>query len=232
MVSNEKVDGSQRFVKFLKWDEAVRKIEETIRRLDCRWLKGYLKIDALYLPLLGLRRALEGQLELIKELNDEYFSCDVPWDIKTGLPSHPTLAADVKKYAELIKGQEKANLKAILNSFSAWALLLKSTVECSCGREWKLEKANDEIWLNHILAVQEEGLSIKQLIGVKSDNRRHLKHHFEDQEPSKADGDRIIIWKCENLVNFKEKELVKKSSILLCDKTFDSLLFRKVLAEA
>src|SRR3989344_6670987 len=100
---------------FLTPRTAISRLDEIIDGL------GVNKIESS--TLLGIWvyiLALKAQRKVIGYLNDDNFYCQVLWDTATRFPSHPSLAADVLKYAEVFEAD--GELQAILNSFSGWSL--------------------------------------------------------------------------------------------------------------
>lgn len=220
---------SQPLVKFLKWDESVREIRKILGKLDDYWRPGgHEKMENKYLPLVALRIALFAQLRAIEHLNDQYFNCAVPWDSRIGLPSYPTLAADAKKFGDLSDLSKDDKLRVILDSFSSWAFLLRGSMKCSCGN-WGLEAVDYEIWLNHVLGIEDNGLSIEQLVGVRSNNRRHLKHHYQIKRQSKQDPNLHIIWESKDWVKVSDEGIEVKTLKLGKDPAFDVDVFRNLI---
>lgn len=159
--------------------------------------------SAFFLPARAFLLALKAQAKILGYLNDEHFNCQVPWDRRVGLPSHPSLVADVLKYVQIFKPDERT--KAVLESFSAWTSFAKETITCCCGRGWNSRKAALDFMLNHIFEVKDSKLVIKQLVGVKSDDDSHLAHHYSNfQQPSRQYGDLSIIFVYENAVHLTD----------------------------
>lgn len=128
-----------------------------------------------------------------KLIGKENITCDIPWDETLGLPSYPTLAADAKSYGRICR-PEDMRIKALCESFSGWSLYATQKELCACNSRLKVNELTIEIMINHILKVSDRWLSIKQLIGLHSENLKRLeKHYYEDKTPSRFVDSLLII---------------------------------------
>jgi len=124
---------------------------------------------------------LKAQVKVLEYLNDRHLNCPVPWDKRTGLPSHPSMVADAQKYVKFFQCSE--DLKSVLNSFFGWSLFAEEKLICCCGGSLlKPRNVSFDVMLNHALRVEQiDGdyfLVVKQLVGVRCSNRGHLKNHY------------------------------------------------------
>ncbi len=140
--------------------------------------------------------ALKAQKKILAYLNDDDFFCQVLWDSRIGLPSSPSLAADVAKCAEVF--DLSPELKSLLNSLSGWVLFKKEQMPCCCGGKERM--VDIDIMMNTILKVENSSLTVKFLVGVKSDDQDHLEKHYKTKRQSKVDSGLIIIFTCENQI--------------------------------
>ena len=139
--------------------------------------------------------ALRAQQKILGYLNSDSFYCQVLWDDRTGLPSHPSLAADVAKCGEVFG--LPAELRALLNSLSEWTVLRSEKLEgCCCSG-----KPRDillDIMVNTVLRVDADWLTIKLFLGVRTNDEKHLEKHYGFKRQSRASGDINIIFIGEN----------------------------------
>lgn len=156
--------------------------------------------------------ALKAQIKVLNYLNEDNFFCQAPWDLKTDLPSHPSLAADVVKYGELFDAPFR--LRAFLCSFSGWTLFNQEILKgCRC-RVAKGENVSLDVMANAILSVKDASLTVKLLVGIKSDNLDHLIKHYGRNEKnenatkqSRVDDQLYIIYICENRIIVNGEEI-------------------------
>ncbi|OGM99539.1 MAG: hypothetical protein A3B91_01985 [Candidatus Yanofskybacteria bacterium RIFCSPHIGHO2_02_FULL_41_29] len=149
--------------------------------------------------------ALRAQSKILNYLNDENFFCRVLWDQRTNLPSHPSLAADVGKYGETF--DPSPELKSVLSSLSGWALFRQEKLLCCCGRKEKIRTVDLDLLLNTVIKVEERGLSVKLLVGVKANDVDHLEVHYNIKRQSQVDSGLQIIFTCENLIRLDGEEV-------------------------
>lgn len=141
--------------------------------------------------LLILLSAFIAQYYTIKKLNDEVINCCVPWDQRTGLPTHSTIIADAQKFCELFR--PPPFLELILCSLFQWTLFTRQEFKCCCGRGWKMRTITIEIMINFFIGVTEKDLVIKQIVGIKSDDRKHLQEHYDRKRGSRTFNDLVIV---------------------------------------
>lgn len=158
-------------------------------------LKNILKIELPGSDVITL--VLKAQAKVLEHLNDENFNCPVPWDKRTSLPSHPSMVTDAQKYAEFFKCS--AGLKSVLDSLLGWSLFAKEELLCCCGGSLlKPRDVSFDVVLNHALRIDRVGnnsfLVIKQFVGVRCNNRRHLKNHYNFGRMSQVIDDLSIIF--------------------------------------
>ncbi len=153
---------------------------------------------------------LRAQLKVLKYLNDENFNCLVPWDKRTGLPSHPSMAADAQKYMNFYQCSD--DLKSVLNSFLCWSLFAREELICCCGGSLlKPRKVSLDIMLNHVLRVEvidgDYCLVVKQLVGAGCSNKGHLKNHYNFGKMSQLIDNLSIIFIAEICLNLKSSKI-------------------------
>lgn len=172
-------------IDFLSYLESVKKIESILTASK----------DLNFITLL-----LKAQLKVLGYLNDKNFNCHVPWDKRTGLPSHPSMIADAQKYSKFFQCSE--SLKSILNSFLGWSLFAKEVLLCCCGGSLlKPRRVSFDVMLNHTLRVDQIGIDyflvVKQLVGVRCGDRGHLKNHYNFGKMSRVIDDLSMIFVAE-----------------------------------
>lgn len=180
-------------ISILNPPEAITRIDRLIETVDKRCSKVGQPNRFVTLSLFLM--ALIAQKKVIRHLNDENFFCQVPWDNKINMPSHPSLAADVVKYGDLFGASQ--HLKAFLDSFFEWTLLQRQDMECCCGGSMKLRPVSLEIMINTILKVENNELLIKFLLGIKSNDSSHLANHYSFSQQSEVIDDLHIILICQ-----------------------------------
>lgn len=188
----ENVSRPEPAVEFLDYQKTIERIEEIITGLR---LNAISKIDLnVYqdLSLLALKTLLKAQIKVLGYINDSSLNCAVPWDKRTGFPSHPTMVADAQRYVDFFKPPEE--VKAFLDSFLGWSQVAREEMRCCCGQGKKARTVILFIQLNHIVSVvNDEYLCLKQFVGVGSLDSAHLKHHYDFGKPSQVADDLHII---------------------------------------
>lgn len=198
-------EANEGLVSFLLPKEAIIRLDEIIGQFKAK-IAGNSSVNLLASHIFCL--ALEAQKKILDHLNDDNFYCQVPWDLRTGLPSHPSLAADAVKYSELF--EVSSQLKALLNSFSGWSLFTKETKKCHCMVKGKTIEVGINIFVNTLLKADSDGLKIKLLFGVKSDVDGYIEQHWhlkKSEYESKVADDLYIIFSCENVISFAGENL-------------------------
>lgn len=178
-------------IEFLDYNESFKKIESILAASK----------DSGMIILL-----LKAQLKILKYLNDQHINCPVPWDKRTGLPSHPSMVADAQRYSKYFQCSE--DLKPVLDSFLGWSLFAKEELLCCCGGSLlKPRKVSFDVMLNHALRVGQIGddyfLIVKQLVGVRCGNRGHLKNHYNFGKMSQVMDDLSMIFIAETGLGLK-----------------------------
>lgn len=146
--------------------------------------------------------AIAAQERLISSLNDELVSSSIPWDVESDLPLISSTIGDVVSYAEKLKDPKDHLLRALLLSFSGWALLTTEKTECTCGKG-KLEEISVDVLVQtsvQIMRVPNEPpldwpyIDVNFLVGVQSDDQGHLKNHYSFKRQSIRHEGLIIIF--------------------------------------
>lgn len=216
MVLNMKIDAGKlpqiiwpHTIKIIDYKEGLQRLRELIDLIHATIAIGDLTLISKnfgFLKVLGI--ALEAQFKLIGHLNDKLISCPIAWDETTGFPSHPTLAADLQKYAEVFKPKDII-LMTVLRSFVRWELLVQETSVRYCGSISKLKTVRMDIKLNHVLKIEDGKLDFKQLVGVGSAdlNHKELWDYFDFRRPSRVIDGLMIIFSREWLLRVKNGKL-------------------------
>lgn len=208
---------------FLTPKESISKIDQITDKLKLV-IQGTAGQN--YLPLRVYLLGLLAQRKIIEYLNDDNLWCQVVWDSATGLPSHPSFAADLVKYTETFKTGDI--LEAILNSFSGWTLLQREESLCCCGGGERM--VSREMMVNTVLKAGEDGLVIKLLVGVRSGDLKHLEHHFKIGKPSRVDGNLYIVFTSENQIRYNENSgLILEKINLDSDELFSVSAFEEII---
>lgn len=187
-------------IEFLDYQQSIAKLKDILR-------VGF--DTALTIPLL----ILKAQLKVLEYLNDRHVNCPIPWDKRTGFPSHPSMVADAQKYLKFF--QCSADLKSLLDSFLGWSLFAREELLCCCGGSLlKPRNISFDVMLNHVLRIDYvDGnffLVIKQLVGVRCSNRGHLKNHYNFGKMSQAIDDLSMIFISESGFNLKSGRINHK----------------------
>ncbi len=179
-------------IEFLNYWESIKQI------------RGIIK-DSNILTLL-----LKAQAKVLDHLNDIYLNCPIPWDKRTSLPSHPSMIADAQKYTNFF--QCSTGLKSVLDSFFGWSLFAEEELLCCCGGSLlKPRLISLDVMLNHALRVDridaDYFLIIKQLVGVRCGDNRHLKNHYNFGKMSQMMDDLSMIFIAEVGFNLKSDQV-------------------------
>ncbi len=190
-------------VKILGYNESVERLGGIVRKFEIPMeavkKEHYFSPSYLYLPFAAFYLALQAQVKAMEYLNDKNFNYGLAWDEDIGLPSLPSLVADVGSYVRHFNPQ--GELRKLLESFCGWTLFVKEEMLCCCGRRsFKGRKVVLEIMLNHILEVEDSSIIVKQLLGVKTDDLKHLEHHYNFKKQSQRIDNLYMIWICRNWI--------------------------------
>lgn len=180
-------------LKILDYKESIERLNGIISGFKIPIMSHF------YLPTSAFHTALQAQVKILGYLNDDYLNYSLGWDENTSLPSLPSLVADVSSYIKYFNPQ--GDLKTLLESFCGWTLFAKEEIVCCCGRRsFKGRKVELEIVLSHLLEVADSSVVIKQLLGVRTNDLKHLKHHYNFKKQSNVIANLYIIWDCQNVV--------------------------------
>lgn len=187
----------------LGYDESIERLGGIIPKLGVK-IDGIINDNHFlpfysWLPLVSFYLALQAQAKVLEYLNDKYLNYGLAWDEDTGFPSLPSLTADAGSYVRYFNPQ--GELRMLLESFCGWTLFAKEEMICCCGsRSFKRRKVALEIMLNHILEVKDSSVVVKQLLGVRTDDLKHLEHHYNFKKQSQRIDNLYIIWLCRNRI--------------------------------
>lgn len=211
---------------FLTYKESLTKLEEIITLLhNAITHPPPMRRPTAENALIILCAACIAQFHTIKKLNNETINCDVPWDQRTGFPVHSTIIADAQKFCELF--HPPPCLETLLRSLSRWTTFSHEEFKCCCGRGWKLRILFLEIMVNTFLDVTEKGLMIKQIVGIKSDDRKHLQEHYNQKRGSHIFHDLVIVGEEASVVCVMDNKLSSHFLISWYSDQFDHEEFRK-----
>ncbi|MBI3274144.1 MAG: hypothetical protein HYZ69_03290 [Candidatus Colwellbacteria bacterium] len=177
---------------FLGYSESLKKLKRIIMILEKKIMHPLPMHQApAQGTLLVFRAALVAQYRTIEKLNNETINCDVPWDRITGFPTHTTIIADAQKFCELFRVPPL--IEILLRSLRSWTAFSEQEFKCCCGKGWKMRTLFLEVMLNYSFETTENGLMIKQIVGIKSNDRKHLQEHYDQKRGSRVFGDLVIV---------------------------------------
>lgn len=182
--------------RFIQPQEAISKLTETVELLRIEKHPRLLSAATYYL-------ALRAHIDFLSTFNDDLISTSVAWDTRIDLPSCPSMAADVAKYAEKINNPV---LRGILRSFTEWTPIFRENFDCACGSGNKFENARWDIMLNHTMHESDGELVVKQFLAgtsVKAEYMKKFLAHHRPNKISQADESIVIILSCENAITSK-----------------------------
>lgn len=216
-------------IKIIDYKEGLQRLRELIDLIHAKVALGDSTLIGKNLGFLKvLSIALEAQHKLISYLNDDLISCPIAWDETSGFPSHPTLVADLQKYVEIFKPENKF-LVSVLRSFDHWELLTRETSQV--GVNLKLKTTLMNIKMNHILKTLHNNLVFTQLVGVESADISHqeLRDYFDFRRPSKVIDGLMIIFSREWLLRvvdgrLETQEVKTKKAELFGVEKFQSII--------
>jgi len=120
--------------------------------------------------------ALQAQADVLPVLNSNPLLISrVYFEEAFNLPSYSSMSADLISYCR--KLEPKAMLKAVLDSFSGWAILgIQKFEGCRCsGDPVNLEL---KIRAHHSHEIKDGKFFVEQLLGIESENKEHLEKHY------------------------------------------------------
>lgn len=184
-------------VRILGYAESLERLRGIIPKFETQIKTA--KDSSFLLPFISFYLALLAHKKALEYLNDKYLNYGLAWDEDIGLPSLPSLVADVGSYIRYLNPQ--GGLRMILESFCGWTLFAKEEIMCACGkRSLKLRKVSLEIMLAHILEIKNSSVVVKQLLGVRTDDMKHLVRHYNFKKPSQRIDNLFMIWLCQNRI--------------------------------
>lgn len=135
--------------------------------------------------------ALRAQSAVLQVLNaNPELVSKVHFDNVSGLPSYSIMAADLISCCK--KFEPEPVLKAVLDSFSGWAVLGTQKLEgCRCGSE--PVDIELKIRVHHSHEIKDDKFFIEQLLGVESENKEHLEKHYGGFNQKSNAGENILI---------------------------------------
>ncbi len=142
------------------------------------------------------RLVFSAERDVLKSINGKYLQSALAWNRRTRLPSHPTLIADLQKYIEIFK--PTGWKKALLQSFVNWTYLGHQTIQCACGRGSKTRTVKLDIALRTLMRVEDGALVLTQMVGIKSDDKAHLIHHYGCNSDKKPIDGHVVVFELES----------------------------------
>ncbi|MBI2057514.1 MAG: hypothetical protein HYT63_00820 [Candidatus Yanofskybacteria bacterium] len=148
--------------------------------------------DSFSLALRAYAMALQAQAAILPVLNaNPNLVSKVYFDKAFNLPSYSPMLADLVSYCS--KFEPEPMLKAVLDSFSGWAVLAVQKFEdCRCnGDPITLEL---KIRAHHSHEIKDGKFIIEQLLGIESENKEHLQKHYGGfSQKSNADENIVVV---------------------------------------
>lgn len=183
-------------------------------------------------PLMAYAVLLGAAINHLTHGLNKMFYFPIPWDIGLGWPSHPSLVADARSYCRSIASDP---IGLIVDSFAEWRLFQSQEKLCCCGKGYFFLKRERivpiEIVIHHPVNIDQGSrtIEIKQLIGIRSNDRDHIENHYDLRRDSRVNSDISIIGTSSvkfSLVNF---ELIASSEEYA--EQFNTIFFTKVFGE-
>lgn len=211
--------------------EFIQDPETTISRL--RKIKsGLSDLAEKHLPIMAYTVLLNAGINHLVHGQNKMFYFPIPWEVDTGLPSHPSLIADARHYCRSNNLSDTTGI--IIDSFAEWRLFQQQKIFCCCGNGSVISRERVvpiEIVIHHPINVDREAnvLEIKQLVGIRSTDRDHIENHYDLRRDSRVNSDISIIktgFVKIDLANFQLVAQEENSA-----KQFDLNLFRKMFSD-
>lgn len=205
--------------------------ETTIARL--RKIKSRLSdLAEKHMPLMAYTVLLDAAINHLTHSQNKMFYFPIPWEIETGLPSHPSLIADARHYCQ--SSGLSNTTRIIVDSFAEWRVFQQQRIFCCCGKGFVISRERIvpiEIVIHHPINVDRgtNTLEIKQLVGIRSTDRDHIENHYDLRRDSRVNSDISIIktgFVKIDLVNFQLIAQEENSA-----KQFDLNLFRRMFGD-
>ncbi len=215
-------------------DESVEFIEDpeiSINRL--RKIKsGLSDLAERHMPIMAYTILFDAAINHLTHSQNRMFYFPIPWELDTGLPSHPSLIADAKHYCRTNNLTETTGV--IVDSFAEWRSFKKQRIFCCCGKGSVISRERIvpiEIVIHHPVNIDRESrtLEIKQLVAIRSSDRDHIENHYDLRRASRVNSDISIIktgFVKIDLVNFQLIAQEENSS-----EQFDLNFFKKMFTE-
>lgn len=220
--------------KELTTDEAVEFIEDpetTIARLQ-KIKSGLSDLAEKQMPLMAYTVLLGAAINHLTHSQSKMFYFPIPWEVDTGLPSHPSLIADARHYCRSNNLSDTTGI--IVDSFAEWRLFKGQKIFCCCGKGSVISRERIvpiEIVIHHPISIDRKSntLEIKQLVGVRSTDRDHTENHYNLRRDSRVDDNISIIRAAFTRIGIENLEL--RTDGEECAKQFDINFFRKIFTE-
>lgn len=200
---------------FVHYKEAAEKLGKAKKILKEKVEKQN-QSESHFMPAWAFLLALSAEIKVLEAINKDYFNSPVAWDAEINLISYPTLIADAAKASDILLLED--GVKIILKSFREWTLFCVEEIKCRCGEKgFNARKIQIEIWLNHILAREKNSLIIKQFVGIRTDDLKHLKEHYTKPEETanlKKFYKESRLWSNVNLIWFSVNRLIFENNSL------------------
>jgi hypothetical protein len=207
----------------VSYTESIERIKKISTQLGNQLRLSSIYESPKYVSIVMYYLALRAQVYILKHLNDDLISCPIVWNSTTGLPSHPSMVADIRKFVEEFEIPDL--LKVVLLSFSEWTILQSENFLCCCGKDGQQRKVELDVMINTVLRSSDRKLMLKMIVGIRSDNKDHLRNHYDFGEQSKVADDIYKIWICENTICITDDRVKIECVSSECAELFDNLMF-------
>jgi hypothetical protein len=184
------------------------------------------------LPFIAYDVLLYAAIAHLTKGRNKMFYFPIPWEKSSSWPSHPSLVADARSYCRSIASDDSIGL--IVDSFAEWRLFQSQKILCCCGKGSAFSRERIvpiEIVIHHPVNMDRgsQTIEIKQLVGIRSDDRDHIENHYNLRRDSRVNRDISIIGTSLAKVNSANFELIASSEEYA--EQFNTVLFTKVFGE-
>lgn len=208
--------------------EFIENLEITIAKLQ-KIKSGLSDLAEKHMPLMAYTVLLGAAINHLTRNQNKMFYFPIPWEVDTGLPSHPSLIADARHYCRSNNLSDTAGI--IVDSFAEWRLFQEQKIFCCCGKGFVISRERIvpiEIVIHHPINIDREAntFEIKQLVGIRSTDRDHIENHYNLRRDSRVDHNISIISTAFAKVGIEKLELLTSGEEYA--EQFDVKLFREI----
>lgn len=211
--------------------EFIEDPETTIARLQ-KIKSGLSDLAEKHMPFMAYTVLLGAAINHLTHSQNKMFYFPIPWEVDTGLPSHPSLIADARHYCR--SNNLSNTIGIIVDSFAEWRIFQQQRIFCCCGKGSVISRERivpTEIVIHHPIHIDREAktLEIKQLVGIRSTDRDHIEHHYSLRRDSRVNHHISIISSAFATIEIENLKLRKRGEEHA--KQFDVNFFRKIFDE-